>query len=334
MHKPAIPLNENLRLAALQNLKLLDTLPAERFDNITRLASRLLNVPISLISLLDRDRQWFKSRHGFDVCETSRDASFCGHTILGEETLVIPDSLKDIRFANNPLVINDPGIRFYAGHAIHSADGFRIGTLCVIDRAPRELSPQDLSLLVDLAEMVDREISLMALATMDELTGLFNRRGFHEVARHVLALCGRHGETATLISIDLDGFKAINDTFGHAEGDEVLRKFSSLLLKHFRASEIVARLGGDEFCILASGATAAQMEQSLVRLTNQYADSELAKKHPELSWSCGYTEFDYKSDTSIDQLVENADKQMYWAKSKTRLQVRSTSNVLPFGAKR
>jgi diguanylate cyclase (GGDEF)-like protein len=314
VQKPAQPTDETQRLRALQGLCVLDTLPEERFDRITRLAARLFEVPIALVSLVDRDRQWFKSRQGLDAPETGRDVSFCGHAILRAAPLIVPDSLADPRFAGNPLVTGGPGVRFYAGHPVHAPDGSRVGTLCLIDRRPREFSAEDAAALADLAQMVDRELALVTLATIDELTHLSNRRGLTDIASRVLALCRRQGVPATLVAIDLDGFKQINDRCGHAAGDVVLQKFADLLLKHFRDSDVIGRLGGDEFCVLAGGATAAQVQASLERLQAGFGHSALGKAHPGLAWSAGIVEFDPASSLDLDALLEAADQRMYRAK--------------------
>ena len=326
MQTPPKPINETLRLRSLQSLKILDSSAEERFDRITRLASRMFNLPIALVSLVDCNRQWFKSRQGLDVSETTRDVSFCGHAIMHEGPLLVPDTLQDSRFRDNPLVTNPPHIRFYAGHPVHSPDGSRVGTLCVMDRIPRDLAAVDLTVLGDLAAMVDRELSLLSLATIDELTHLCNRRGFLELAACVLALCQRNGQGATLLTIDLDGFKAINDTYGHAEGDTVLRQFGTMLLKHFRTSDVIARLGGDEFCVLASAATEQSVVDSIARFTAWYAQSELAAAHPGLSWSVGLAEFHSIVNTPLDQMLRAADERMYKAKGQSQSRRRATAS--------
>ena len=184
MPSSTVPIDEKARLIALQNLGILDTLPEERFDRITRLACCIADVPIALVSLVDRDRQWFKSRQGLHATETSREYSFCAHTIHRENPLIIEDSQVDSRFASNPLVTGDPQIRFYAGHAIHAPDGARIGTLCVIDRQPRTLSKRQLASLKDLAAMIDAELlkSRLGTATSAAQIGVYERSAnFHDV---------------------------------------------------------------------------------------------------------------------------------------------------------
>jgi phosphoribosyl 1,2-cyclic phosphodiesterase/DNA-binding response OmpR family regulator len=153
-----IPDDEAERLAALVGMKLLDSPPDERLDRLTRLATDLLNVPVSALTLIDRDRQCFKSVHGLDGADTSRDVAFCAHTILENRPLVIPDAFLDDRFAENPLVLAPPGIRFYAGVPICAATGDAIGSFCVIDYRPRELSPAKLELFEALAKMAQEEL--------------------------------------------------------------------------------------------------------------------------------------------------------------------------------
>lgn len=158
MKRPDIPKDEPQRLAALNELEILDTPAEERFDRLTRLARNIFNVPIALITLIDANRQWFKSCQGISGTETARDISFCGHAILDDATLVIEDATQDERFADNPVVIGEPYVRFYAGAPLKTKDGFRIGTLCVIDSQPRNFTAHELGILRDLADSVEEEL--------------------------------------------------------------------------------------------------------------------------------------------------------------------------------
>lgn len=169
MEAPLIPKNEKERLCALHEMLLLDTPPEARFDRLTRIAKQLFQVPIALVSLVDSDRQWFKSRQGLDAGETSRELSFCGHAILGGEIFCVPDTLEDPRFADNPLVSGEPHIRFYAGAPLASADGYMVGTLCIIDRKPRVLSESDYRALRDLADCVQDELTKSNLELLARL---------------------------------------------------------------------------------------------------------------------------------------------------------------------
>lgn len=172
------PDDEAQRIAALRSLKVIDTAPEERFDRLTRLAKRLFDVPITLVSLVDENRQWFKSCVGIRARETPRDVSFCAHAILTDDILVVPDARLDVRFHDNPLVTGDPGIRFYAGYPLRLPNNAKLGTLCLMDRLPRSFDAQERALLQDLGRMAEQEIAALQLATMDELTLLSNRRGF------------------------------------------------------------------------------------------------------------------------------------------------------------
>ena len=156
--RASIPPDEERRLASLRALSILDTDREERFDRITRLASALFDAPIALVSLVDGDRQWFKSCYGVDMRETSRDAAFCSYVVYDREPMIVPDTFLDARFADNPLVLNEPRIRFYAGCPLILNDGACIGSLCVIDTRPRSLEGPDLARLRDLADLVVQEI--------------------------------------------------------------------------------------------------------------------------------------------------------------------------------
>lgn len=319
MIRPGISQDEPLRLATLMSLGIMDTPPEERFDRLTRMAKRLFGVPIALVSLVDDHRQWFKSCVGLPVQETSADISFCGHAILGNDIFVIPDALLDERFADNPLVLNDPKIRFYAGCPLRAGNGLKLGTLCIIDRKPRQLTADDLEALQDLACMVERELDAIQLATLDELTGISNRRGFRELADKSLKFCLRHGTAASLIFMDLDKFKPINDEFGHAEGDRVLIDFAGLMKTAFRDSDVFARLGGDEFVALLTDASNEVAEEVVGRLreaTEKY--SEQANRGYALAFSYGIVEFNPAIHLSIDALLADSDRQMYAAKKSRR----------------
>jgi GAF domain-containing protein len=157
---PPIPLNEVKRLKVLWQYEVLDTVPEEVFDDLTELAARICEAPIAMITLVDEKRQWFKSKIGVTVQETSRDISFCAHAINQEDLFIVPDAAKDERFATSPLVISEPKIRFYAGAPLITPDGYALGTLCVIDKVPRELRPEQKQALRILARHVMSQLEL------------------------------------------------------------------------------------------------------------------------------------------------------------------------------
>ncbi|MCX5933194.1 MAG: GAF domain-containing protein, partial [Pseudanabaena sp. LacPavin_0818_WC45_MAG_42_6] len=170
MQKPQIPLNESDRQLALERYNILDTLPEQEYDDLTQLAASICGTPIALISFIDLDRQWFKSRVGLDTLETPRDISFCGHAVANDEFLNVPDAIQDPRFADNPLVVNEPNIRFYAGVPLKTSDNFNLGTLCVIDSQPHDLTPQQIKQLEALGRLV---ISQLELRRNNEASKLF-----------------------------------------------------------------------------------------------------------------------------------------------------------------
>lgn len=442
-----MPEHEEGRLSALQEYQLLDTKPEYSFDRLTKLAARLFDVPIVLISLVDRERQFFKSHIGLDVCETGRDLSFCAHAILQDDTMIVPDALADPRFADNGLVTGEPFIRFYAGKPLVTADGFKLGTVCLIDRRPRyTFSEADVALLGDIAELVmehmevrranflrifnqarfesiaqtsadaivfadskehivfwntsaehifgytaaevlnrpvdlllsdhslhrfkaemdrvlnasrlsvmDRIIEMSArrkdgtefpaefslsvwkeagefssgavirditerreheerlfrLASLDPLTDLPNRNALRACLDRVLA---EAGQACTLLLMDLDRFKEINDTLGHSVGDDVLKQVTSRLLEVCRDAIKVARLGGDEFVVLLSGddQEAARRHASEI-ITTLSAPYHLDRLSAEIGVSVGIAMAPVHSQRS-DTLMNAADLALYRAK--------------------
>lgn len=311
------PADEQARLSELRSLGLLDTEPDERFERVTRLAQRLFDVPIALVSLVDHDRQWFKSRQGLEASETPREASFCAHAILHDDVMHVADAAADDRFVDNPLVTGDPGIRFYAGCPITGPRGAKLGTLCIIGREPRALSEADVASLRDLAEVVEREIAALHLAAADELTGLANRRGFDLLAAKMLDVCRRNSMGATLLYMDLARFKAINDQYGHAVGDGHLQEFAGLLERTFRTSDVIARLGGDEFVVLLTGSAEHDQPGERLRHALQEYDRTGAWPH-RLEVSIGATRFDPASAETLEDLLHRADTAMYADKQASR----------------
>lgn len=249
MQEPRLPENEAARLATLRSLSILDTPRDDRFDRYTRLATRVFDMPIALISLVDESRQWFKSVQGFDGEETPREFSFCGHAILGKDVFEVRNSRRDLRFRDNPLVIRRPHIRYYAGAPLQTPSGHRIGTLCVIDRVPRQLRDEDKSLLKDLASMVVDEM----VSYVDSETSLANR--------HSLMVTGTrlfdHVSDENGLSLLLFDISDVADIPGEATPPETPGQvFAELLKANFGTAESIAHIGGYRFCVLLGEGTA------------------------------------------------------------------------------
>ena len=317
--KPKIPVNEAERVHALKALQLLDTTQEERFDRVTRMAKRMFGVSISLVSLIDTDRQWFKSNQGFEASETSRNVSFCAHAINQDDLFVIPDTIKDERFSDNPLVTDDPNIRFYAGYPLKLRPGVNIGTLCLLDPKPRTFDAEDQQLLKDLGAMIEQEIKSIQLATLDELTLISNRRGFLTLVEHSLKICHRNQLPISFLLFDLNQFKIINDEHGHHEGDFVLTTFAQIMLDSFRESDVVGRLGGDEFVVMLTDSDTEKCDEVLNRFAAAIAEANETLNRPyKIEYSVGLAHFQHDTDKSVEKMIQVADAAMYKSKRKAQ----------------
>jgi hypothetical protein len=210
--EPATPADESERLGALRALDILDTPPEQRFDRLTQAAAKALGTPIAVVSLVDADRQWFKSKVGLEAAETPRNVSFCGHALHGDQAFVVTDAHADARFHDNPLVTGEPGVRFYAGHPITTLDGHRVGTLCVIDRRPHAFSKGEREALRSLAD-----------AASDELSAHRVKLGTHRL----LEVIGRGGMGVV--------YKAIDEALGRTVAVKIV------LREHAADAEFVER---------------------------------------------------------------------------------------------
>ena len=353
-----LPANEAERLDALRSYGVLDSLPEQGYDDIVQIASSISDSPIALISLIDEDRQWFKARVGLEVPETARDLAFCGHAILHpDEVLIVEDALEDERFASNPLVLSDPSIRFYAGAPLKTSSGLALGTLCVIDRVPRELSENQVRTLQALARQVMAQLELRraidelnesarereagrqqllvsqreleaaneALAkesTTDSLTQVANRRAFELKLDEEFDRAARYGTELSLMLLDADHFKSVNDEFGHSAGDETLKQMAEIFTSNTRLSDTPARYGGEEFAILLpnAGREVALELAERFRAAIENADWEFRP----MTVSVGVaTRSDFVQTRRA--LVDAADRVLYEAKSEGRNRVAQAS---------
>jgi diguanylate cyclase (GGDEF)-like protein len=270
MIPPPIPPDEAARIEELKNLSILDTPAEERFDRLTRLAVKLFNVPIAMVSLVDSGRQWFKSCQGLAVSETPRSISFCGHAILSPDPLVITDAHLDPRFQDNPLVTGEPFVRFYAGVPLTGPQGHRLGVFCVIDRKPREFGAEDMKALKDLAALAQEELNvaqitqvhqrllkerddLRSQALVDSLTRLWNRAAILEILELELKRASQSRSCVGVAMADLDHFKGINDTYGHPVGDVALLETARRIRSSLRPTDTAGRIGGEEFLVVLPG---------------------------------------------------------------------------------
>jgi diguanylate cyclase (GGDEF)-like protein len=324
------PRNELKRQAALDSFGVLDSEPERAYDDIVLLAAQICGTPQALMGLVDSDRVWHKARVGVPVSEAPRDLSFCGHTILQTEPLVIDDLAQDARFADSPLVASGPQIRFYAGAPLLTDNGYAVGTLCAMDTVPHTLDAEQREALTALARQLVAQLELRRLlaasraeALADPLTGLGNRRrlmaDFATAIETASATAPMH-----LLLFDLNGFKSYNDTFGHHAGDQLLVRLSSELHAALAPHGGVYRLGGDEFCALVGG-DGAQLEA--VRSAAREALTEHGLGF-SITASLGSASMPLEACTATNAL-QLADKRMYQEKVGTSpVASRQTHDVL------
>ncbi|WP_407543262.1 EAL domain-containing protein (plasmid) [Deinococcus radiomollis] len=316
------PTAEQLRLAALHRYGILDTLPELQFDRLVGMAARVFHQPMALISFINEDRQWFKANHGVPFMEVPRCDSFCSVAIAQDGVMLISDAVLDQQFQSYPGVVGDPHIRSYAGAPLVTPDGHKIGTFCVFGPEPREFSLEDCELLASFAEMTMDELrlrqaleELSQVALNDALTGLPNRVHFRQ---HLIEACRRadiSGEKVVVGLLDLDRFKQINDTFGHAAGDGLLKEVARRLNEATATSDVVARMSGDEFVLLFTDVRAVT---DLGRVTRRLEDSfavpfVIEGQEVFVHWSLGLSV--YPDDArELDALLSFADAAMYRVK--------------------
>lgn len=317
MKTPAIPFDEEKRLASLRESGLLDSGTNERFDRLTRLAKRLFNVPIALVTLVGEKTLHFKTSDGRAHESLPRHLSFCGHTILSTTPLIVNDAGSDERFCDNPLVTGESHLRFYAGYPLRLPDGALVGSFCLLDRSPRAFSSAEVDILKDFALIVENEFAVMSAATTDELTGLFNRRAFDNLVKFAISSARRRAEPLALAWLDLDGFKQINDNWGHNEGDEALRSMAKVMRESFREADLLVRYGGDEFAVLFSDTHEQGAWIAVEYLVEQTEAWNLSSGKPwKLAFSWGVSEFDHNGNGDIKAWLEDADAKMYAMKTK------------------
>lgn len=321
------PFNELQRLASLKRYRVLDTDPEQAYDDLTTLASAVCKAPIALISLIDSERQWFKARVGLEATETPRELAFCAHAILQPDYVFeVGDAQLDPRFAGNPLVTGDPGIRFYAGAPLVSSDGMPIGTVCVIDRTPRVLSEEERKALQSLSRQVVAQLELrqamagLELESMtDPLTSLWNRRSLDRKLHAAWDMHMLDKTPLSLLMIDLDHFKSINDSFGHPAGDQVLAQAAAIIRDNAGPGAIAARFGGEEFCVVLADTDAAQAQRTAE--TIRAALQAAAWPHRQVTASIGVANADVGDGSFPNVLLARADRALYVAKQDGRNRV-------------
>lgn len=310
---------EDGRLAALRSYCVLDTAREARFDDLTHLVSTICETPVSLISLVDAKRLFFKSAHGLDLREVPFPEFCCGHAIRQRDVFEVPDLARDPRFASHPLVAAPPHARFYAGAPLLTSDNHALGTLCAVDFVPRKLTATQTETLRILARQVMSHLENNLLAMRDPLTGLYNRRQLEESLQREILRAGRSDAAVGVMAIDIDHFKVLNDTLGHEMGDAALRGFAHVLVDCVREEDVACRAGGEEFVIILPGAYGESLHARAegVRRAIESARITVGDTVVKLTASIGLASFPESGATGAT-ILRAADAALYKAKAAGR----------------
>ena len=322
-----LPADEAGRLAALRSYGVLDQPRQPDLDAAARLAAYICGTPTAVVNLIDADRQWQAAAHGTEPAESPRADSMCAHVVTGTDVVQVADAREDARFAASPLVTGaTASVRFYASAPLLTAGGHAVGTVCAYDEEQTgELSATQVGLLRDVADQVVAlfEMRRMAaalgrIASRDPLTGLANRRSVEQGVAQAIARAERGLGTPSVVVVDLDGFKTVNDSEGHAAGDDVLRSVADRLTRTARTVDTVGRLGGDEFVVLleSTGGPGAVAALGRLRacLEGGWATVTAA---PALGASLGMAT--YRPGDGVASLLARADAEMYADKTRRTL---------------
>jgi diguanylate cyclase (GGDEF)-like protein len=336
LRKPDADDRETERLLALDRLDVLDTSREEAFDRIARLIRLSLGVETGIVSLMDGHRQWYKAVEGSPNLEVPLNETFCKTMLVTDEPLLVPDASQDGRFQANPHV-TDGGVRFYAGVPLRTRDGQIVGSVCAIDSTARTGAGPEVAILAELAQIAMNELELRQIASVDSLTGGLSRRAFKDDARRYVSLARRHRSALSVISFDLDHFKSINDTYGHAAGDQVLSGVARAAAKELRQSDILGRMGGEEFAVLLPQTDQTRAAEVADKLRLLFRSLKFPGSHPpiKVNASFGVASLDPGSD-DIDSLLQKADEALYDAKrnGRNRVSIWRAAGVAPQGERR
>lgn len=297
-----LPDNEASRVSTLHGLGILDTPREDRFDRYARIAARSVDMPIALISLLDRERQWFKSAVGLDALETPREFSFCGHAILGDGVFEVRNARLDPRFRENPLVTGPPRIRFYAGAPLETPNGHKLGTLCVIDRVPHHMSDDEKTLLRDLADLVVEEIMRRGDSAIDRSTRVTQTISG---ANYFQSIPDAHGLSVLLFDVD-DVLASHDDRNSGTSPGEI---FADLLHDNFPAAQSIAHIGEYHFCVALEPDEAFDEVRAINRVCSDAKKMlRFADGHEFLTPFVGRLHYNADRYASVSDMFVDADR--------------------------
>jgi diguanylate cyclase (GGDEF)-like protein len=340
MLAPNLPISLSDNPLALLSCETLEGPLREKFERITRVAKNLFDVPIATVSFLDEQCKQFKSVQGTEVIETPQEISFCGHVLNQDEIFTVPETFLDERFRNNPYVLGEPHVRFYAGCSIQ-LNHQKLGTISIVDNKPRYFASDQLMWLRDVAALVETEIQNYTITTdkgklaldldqarmasmVDPLTSLWNRQGIYNILRYRMDEYLINGIGFGVAILDIDNFKNINDTYGHDAGDHTLRAIAQSLITGCRESDAIGRWGGEEFLLLINESNPNNVAEIAQRIRSIIESQQMClptNGSKNVTVTIGLTCISPKSNPTIEELINRADQALYHGKRNGRNQV-------------
>lgn len=330
-----------LQLAQIHAVDAFCTPIEERFERLTRLGQRALGVPVIAITSITNDVQWFKSVRGWNIVQLPLQESLCQRVVESGKAVAVGDLAQNPRYAKHPRVVGQPAFRLYCGFPLRNAKRDVIGTLCAMSQRPRRVTNADLQILADLAILAEREFLTVELqdaqsvlisklsvarrqALLDPLTCTWNRRGGEMLIEEALKQAKKKRKNVAVLAVDLDDFKQVNDTFGHAVGDNALRTVARELLSCVREGDGVCRFGGDEFFVVLSDVPREGVERIASRLRRRVQESQIAVgpgRKARLSISVGIAFTEDPGAATATELLSEADESLYRQKMERHLRV-------------
>jgi diguanylate cyclase (GGDEF)-like protein len=300
---------EHQRLAEVHKVKIGNADVQERFDRITRIAQRMFAVTMADFSLIEQHEQRVISASGLNETLIPRDISLAEYSLYKHEVFTVPDAMADARFNANPQVVSRPKIRFFATCPVHSKSGQRVGALTIADSSPRSINAHDQSVLKDLAEMLENELSFASLTTTDRTTQLATNQGFFALAEQGLKLCERNKTPAVAIVFDIANKDAANQGDTSRSKEKNIRAFADQLRHFFRKSDVVGRLGNEEFTALLLNARSEQVTEMVKKLQSSIdIYNKENRDQPPIKFTHSIAEFDPEHPTRSDALVAQANR--------------------------
>ncbi len=326
-----------MQLAELHTSDIFYTPLEARFDRVTRLARRALQVPVAAIELMDKQRVWFKSVDGWDVSELPAEKTFCGYAMAADDMLIVEATRTDPRFAQHPLTVGTPRFRFYAGIPLRGRENFPVGALSIYDTKPRVMNPGQIQALRDLGDIAQKELLTTELveaqaeflakldsarrqANLDELTRVWGRRAGLGMLRTMLDQAKSNRETVTVCMLDVDHFKSINDQYGHQCGDNILRKMTSIIVGNLRSEDIICRYGGDEFLLVFQNINRRRITELLYRISQRISETPIRTRGGKVpvTVSIGVSLSEGGASDTMETIIDRSDRALYRAKARGR----------------